>query len=300
MITKDFFLLKECPVCKKSNISLGYEDIFFKNINFTIQKCNFCKISYTNPQIRKNKLKKLYTDEISMLKGGIEISSKILKPLRVLSNKMFFNKIISKGIMIDKKDHILDYGAGEGVLVDAISKTYPNIKGADFIKIRELEENFISFSELDNNKKYKNIFKLIILRHVLEHTHDPENFLKNIEKNYLKIGGYIILEVPNYNSIYRNIFGKFFSLLTVPYHLFHFDSKSIELVIPRNFNILYKGYFNSISLGTCISNIFFKRFEGGVSLFSLLLFPVELCFDLILKLTRIEGKSLLLILQKKK
>lgn len=299
MNTNDFILVKNCPVCKILNTSTDYEGIFFKNINFTIQKCDYCKISYTNPRIRKDKLKKLYTDEISMLEGGIEISSKIFKPLRVLSNKMFINKIISMGVDIDKSDYILDFGTGEGVLVDAISKSYPKVIGADFIKVRELEF-FISFHTLENNKKYKNIFKLIILRHVLEHTHDPENFLQNIEKNYLKKGGYLILEVPNYNSIYRNIFGKFFSLLTVPYHLFHFNTRSIELFIPRNLNIVNKGFFNSISLGTSISNLFYKRFDGAVSLFSLFLFPFELCFDFFLKLTKREGKSLLLILQKRK
>jgi hypothetical protein len=52
-------------------------------------------------------------------------------------------------------------------------------------------------------------------------------------KQKLNISGYLIIEVPNFNSVWRKIFGQYFSGLYVPRHLFHFDVETLRNTLEK-------------------------------------------------------------------
>lgn len=89
---------------------------------------------------------------------------------------------------------------------------------------------------MNSNKK----FDLIILRHVLEHTPNPKNVIYKLHK-LLNKGGKILIESPNFNFNYfwMSVFKKNYFQLEVPFHLFHFTSKSTKILFQEDFKIKF-------------------------------------------------------------
>jgi len=87
-------------------------------------------------------------------------------------------------------------------------------------------------------------FDAITLNHVLEHVPSPRAYLDKAI-SLLDEGGVLLVSVPNYNSLSRRLFGKYWTHLDIPRHLFHFT--------PRNLKYLVE------SVGFCVREI---RFDG--------------------------------------
>jgi SAM-dependent methyltransferase len=70
-------------------------------------------------------------------------------------------------------------------------------------------------------------FDLITMDHVVEHLSEPSVALSSIAR-WLKPGGRLFIACPNFASIERKWFGRFWTGLDVPRHLFHFTPETLE------------------------------------------------------------------------
>ena len=73
-------------------------------------------------------------------------------------------------------------------------------------------------------------FDIVVLSNVLEHTPDPKNMLENVSR-VLKPGGQIWISCPNSQSWLRKLFGRSWINWHVPFHLFHFSSKTLAQLL---------------------------------------------------------------------
>jgi SAM-dependent methyltransferase len=73
-------------------------------------------------------------------------------------------------------------------------------------------------------------FDVIVYSHVLEHLHDPLNELKAVRR-ILKPGGQLVLALPNWNSLGRKIFKRYWMALEIPRHLYHFDVEHLQTLL---------------------------------------------------------------------
>jgi len=82
--------------------------------------------------------------------------------------------------------------------------------------------------------------RTVILRHVLEHIRDPRKILQQFAYNG---ASYFYILVPNSSGLSKKIFGKYEGLWGLPYHLWHFDRKSLEtLCESAGLKVLKSGY----------------------------------------------------------
>jgi SAM-dependent methyltransferase len=68
--------------------------------------------------------------------------------------------------------------------------------------------------------------------HVLEHLSDPALVLSHV-KRVLKPGGRLILEVPNYGSLWSRLLRDDWFPLEYPFHQFHFAPSSLRRILIR-------------------------------------------------------------------
>ncbi len=73
-------------------------------------------------------------------------------------------------------------------------------------------------------------FDVILINQVLEHVHDPMAMLKEANR-LLKDGGKLIVGVPNVASYESRIFGKYWSPLDIPRHLYHFSFPVLKAML---------------------------------------------------------------------
>jgi 2-polyprenyl-3-methyl-5-hydroxy-6-metoxy-1,4-benzoquinol methylase len=85
-------------------------------------------------------------------------------------------------------------------------------------------QNVVEFGGADQK------YDLIILRHVLEHTHHPIDLIRLLGSR-LKPKGVLYIEVPNVNSGSARLFGSKWTGYYVPRHIFHYSSDSLQHII---------------------------------------------------------------------
>ena len=122
---------------------------------------------------------------------------------------------------------ILDWGGGDGYISSVYSSMLQAITGLP------VDFSIFDYSDWEDaglnraGKEFlgqKGEFHIVLLSHVLEHTHDPVTVVKEALE-FLAAGGLVICEVPNEtHNIIRAILGTKFGL---NYHVAHFSSRSL-------------------------------------------------------------------------
>ena len=78
----------------------------------------------------------------------------------------------------------------------------------------------------------ENTYSLVILRHVLEHFPDPAPVLTKV-RSILKAGGYVLIMVPNGDSLGRRIFGSSW-VWAPPAHIYTFSPPSLSQLLKKH------------------------------------------------------------------
>ena len=76
-------------------------------------------------------------------------------------------------------------------------------------------------------------FDFVYINHVIEHVPDPVALLNDIHE-VLVPGGWIFGETENLDSLSYRVFGRYWSLLHTPYHLFFFNDETLPKVFERS------------------------------------------------------------------
>lgn len=130
---------------------------------------------------------------------------------------------------------VLEVGCGNASFLTYLESKWPNARmtGTEIsfgdlalsegsrVKLIETEAEHLLLDEQ---------FDLILMHQVLEHLADPIAGLRRI-RNALAPGGVLIGEVPNWNSPWRRVFGRFWGGMQVPRHQSFFEEASLNDVL---------------------------------------------------------------------
>jgi len=194
---------------------------------------------------------------------------------------------------LKKTGKILDVGCSKGGFLTNFKgkwKLYGleiNAKTAQIAR-KNIPSAKIYTNKIESGKLPKNYFDIITFWHVFEHLQNPGLVLKKIHSS-LKVGGYIIIEVPNSESLYRKIFRQHWQLLLVPEHLYFFSKQSLSQILEKNgFKVTKVKHFAIFTPSAISSLANFSRFKGinselailcGIALFPLIILVNILSFS---------------------
>jgi SAM-dependent methyltransferase len=166
--------MRTCPICCKltntsdiTNINLSLVDDINLNNILNVKLCNECKFYFSD----SNNTQEDYNDYYLKFNN---YQQQIYCPDKDERCANFIFENINKS---DVKT-LLDYGTGNGVLGNLLSKEFS-----------------VEMFDIDMEKNTKQ-YDLLVLSHVLEHIYDVNNFIKEISKN-IKDKGLIYIEIPN-------------------------------------------------------------------------------------------------------
>jgi 2-polyprenyl-3-methyl-5-hydroxy-6-metoxy-1,4-benzoquinol methylase len=241
---------QECPICKSNKIEMCYSGILNIHVsseNFSVLKCNNCSHAFTFPLPELKTFTALYGDDYYSYNINIDhyndkIKFKIKKLLYANDNK----NLISNGIRSFignqvsifpklKKSNpnlkILDIGCGNGAFLSFMKALNLDTYGIDIssraIETAKQNGHKVIFGTIEDTVFPDDFFDIITINNVLEHLHDPVFVLKKINR-MLKIGGELIICVPNFDCFGRKSFGKEWDGLAIPWHIHHFTMKSLK------------------------------------------------------------------------
>lgn len=243
---------------------------------FDVYLCRRCKIGFTDPYPTEETTRHLYetkeSSDFDIIRDSPIDYIKDFLSRRQLTRLAPHNHVRA----------VLDYATGNGRFAVSATKVFPNarVDAVDYQSTppRLLQNqvgtvNYYSHTAFaEQNQQYD----LIIVRHVLEHTHHPVQLVKCLSER-LAPDGIIYIEVPNLGSGCAKVFGKYWKGYYVPRHIFHYTIDSLtdivrcaglEGEVGRN-EIPLMGNSIWILTGADKSNVF-------VQCLGILLYPIQL------------------------
>lgn len=227
-----------CKVCGSSYTEYlisTVDKLFPTKGKYNIVRCGECGLIYTNPRPTQEELKTLYPQEYWGLIGGKgdNHNSKILVKVEEAYRKYLLSlevKVIKK--LLKPNGKILDVGCGNGSILSLCKKqgfrTFGVELSPDAIKnVRNSHGLDIICGDIFEAGYNSNFFDVVTLYHVLEHLHEPLRTLKEIRR-ILKDQGFLVIQVPNIDSLQFKMFREKWFPIDTPRHLYHFSPKTIN------------------------------------------------------------------------
>ena len=240
MDINNLIINKLCPICKsekiqdKKEIQSKHSEI---NLLFSLEKCLDCNHRFLSKFPTEQYLEKLYKDNSKYVfshEFHENYEKNKFKEEGFEKVKSFKEHWIFNFVDINKSGEYLEIGPGLCGLYKTFHEKKWHCEGLDlqpFIKAPGIVDNL---EKIKNNSK-----DVAVALDVIEHSIDPDKFLKNIN-NKLKINGKMFLTFPNSDSFKSKILNNRWDMVVPLAHLNFFSKKSIKISLENNnFKLTY-------------------------------------------------------------
>ncbi len=269
-----------CLICRQSNHSVLFDQNYpielnrsnllkiYKSSSNTklydqLVKCNACNFVYISPRICNDIVNQSYEEAID----DTFFSQNIY---RIETFSKYLNKIckILKINPKEKKYKVLDIGCAGGAFVKAASDFEFEAQGVEPSRwlAKKGSETYnvkISNGYLREQNYQEELFDIIFLWDVIEHMTDIDNSMEIISK-ILKKDGYLVVNIPDYDSIARKIFKRNWPFF-LNVHLFYFTRKTLSQYLNQfGLEAFYSTpFFQNLGLGYILERaaFYFKVFK---------------------------------------
>ena len=236
----------ECFICgSEMHPSLILSDERYETTpkkEFEIYECSECGLGKTHPL--PDDLEKYYH---SQYYDGLKEKKK-LSVIRKIHSK-YENLVEPDDLLPNNGKRLLAVGCGPGNKLAQLdlegwdcTGVEPNKEAAEYaISEHGLDVKNGTLSEVSADLAEEE-FDVIIFDHVFEHLPNPN---KNLElcDELLAENGDLIIEVPNFDSWDRKLFGKYWGDHDVPRHIYHYTPDSLDrLLDTHGFNLVASSY----------------------------------------------------------
>lgn len=155
-----------------------------------------------------------------------------------------------------EKGRLLEIGCGPGHNLVNLSEqgwevtgVEPNKSAVEMGKNKyDLNIHHGTLDEVSSQLK-KSSFDVVLLNHVFEHIPNPRETISQIY-NLITAEGFVIIEVPNFDSILRRTLGEFWGDCDVPRHAYHYTPQSLDILMKeQGFRRIDASYYKGALLG---------------------------------------------------
>lgn len=223
-----------CPLCSSEKIGLQFTctDHFLSKKEFPIFRCSECEFLFTQDSPEESEIAGFYESDsyISHSDTSEGFSNKIYRIAR--SVMLHKKKKLIKKLTGLQKGSLLDIGSGTGYFAGTMKKAGWQARGIEInTKARQFSISHFGLN-ITTPDKISNIesnsFDCITLWHVLEHFHNPFNYISEISR-LLKPGAICVIALPNCSSYDAEHYNQFWAAWDVPRHLWHFKPSSFRI-----------------------------------------------------------------------
>jgi len=209
-----------CPVCAGARFSQVFSvaDPLVAT-KLTLERCLTCEIVLLNPRLTERAIEKI--EDASTF---YDISpSEIDEHLRALDGML--GRLEAS---VTRRDKLLDVGCNRGFLLEAARRRGWNVVGVELSDVAasraRSDFGLTVHGTLDAVAHER--FDLIVAWHVLEHTLDPIEFLRDAS-SLLAPEGILAIQVPSFDALATFINRGMFSSLVCAVHNFYFERESL-------------------------------------------------------------------------
>lgn len=214
-----------CPLCSSNRKS--HEELMTKQ-GFHFVRCNECDLIFVNPRIRQEIIKKSYESDSMANEAWVDV---LLSPAETQFQTKDFSRLLDLLTSFQSSGRLLDVGCSIGRFLDLARKRGFETIGLELSqKARRYAQETLELEVLDKTLEEIHFpeasFDVVIASGVLEHVVDPVQFLREVNR-VLKIGGIILVGVPNVYSLAAMMMREITRTFTGMNHLTYFSEATL-------------------------------------------------------------------------
>jgi 2-polyprenyl-3-methyl-5-hydroxy-6-metoxy-1,4-benzoquinol methylase len=228
-----------CPLgCPKDDdvILTGHDYLHNLPGEFTVVKCRACGLMRTNPRPTPEAMGFYYPDDYGPYLSTAVKKNDAMAALKARIIDMLRSLIPTNGTRLPKMapGRMLEIGCASGSFMHRMAGRGWNVEGVEFSKKAAQAAEQLGYrvyvGSLESVRPSGEPFDLIVGWMVLEHLHDPVGGLKKILE-WAKPGAWLVLSVPNVESLGFRLFKEKWFALHLPNHLYHLAPRSLERLL---------------------------------------------------------------------
>ncbi|MEC8425036.1 MAG: class I SAM-dependent methyltransferase, partial [Myxococcota bacterium] len=233
-----------CPLCGGDAFDVVLRDVRDELTGrpgtFHVSRCQGCGFVMTRPRPTPEGLGFYYDGAYSS--GGDEPGQIDMRGFYTSNAGTLLNKLrtatIEKVRMPGPDDRVLDVGCSQGFFLRAArtrwgaSTTGIDLDEGSIAQAVDAEACTYRTGRLPDVDFGADRFSIVTFFECLEHESDPVGALRAAHR-LLEPEGLCLVEVPNWRSPWRRLFGRYWMPLLMPQHLSHFDPKSLRTAMEK-------------------------------------------------------------------
>lgn len=261
-----------CNICKSTQFKfflIAQDPDSEEKKEYNLLKCVNCKFIFLEQKKEDITFESAYSPSYW---GRTKISN-------FFYNAIFLRERRSIITRLKRKGKLLDFGCGQGEFLEFMSEKRLDVYGVETPEyvnyaLKHKRDLVIYYQDLNKIGFKENSFDAITMWHVFEHLATPGEYLKEIYR-ILKPEGYLIISVPNIDSLQGTFMKKNWLYLDLPRHINQFTPKTLTYILEcerfsvrdvKHFSVEYNifGWWQSLfNLIGCEKNFFYKYFKKG-------------------------------------
>ena len=207
---------------------------------FHVVECRRCGLLYVNPKPTQQEIGRFYPETYSW-KETLEAESFFAKCVRKWEKAYRYHLLrdeVSKVVKFTGRGFgkVLDIGCGTGDRLDVFRNKGFETYGIETSDSADYAKDHLKLNVLKGDLFSANFpsgfFDIVTLYNVLEHTHDPMKVCQEVQK-ILKEDGFLIIQVPNKNSLQYILFKKRWAAFDVPRDLYYFGIGTLTSMLEK-------------------------------------------------------------------
>ena len=219
-----------CSVCR------GTATAHLRCESDTLSRCNTCRLIFLNAARDTQKIFSYYQDEFYDAQG--ERFNMFVERLVLFFRYVRYRKIIAAARQRNlHAGKILDVGFSRGYVLQMLKrkgwKSYGINVSHNVVAHAKSQGLTAIEGELPKVTFPYASFDVITFWHVLEHVPEPDQYVKMCSR-IIKPKGFMIIEVPNSDSIPARLFRCNWLALDLPRHLSHFTPASLSYLLNKH------------------------------------------------------------------
>ena len=216
-------------------VRVVHERRYGMSATFRIVRCLHCGLLYLNPRPNEQEMLAYYPPEYQVAmrqvlqevrrsrigRIGLRVMRRVRKP------------------PLEKVGRVLDIGCSSGDYLAYLRTLGWEVYGVELDEeaARYARENFgidVRAGAAEHTLKEfpDESFDVVTMWHVLEHLFDPSSVLAEVHR-ILRPGGILMLEMPNFRSLWASLLGEFWFPLEIPRHLSHFTPPTLRAILTK-------------------------------------------------------------------
>lgn len=227
-----------CKICDSTNLKTAFtlKDHSHTGVKFIVSKCLDCGFHFTQDIPDTESIGPYYKSEnyvshSDTQKGAFYSVYHSVRNYMLKKKKKLVQS--TTGINTGK---LLDIGTGTGYFPNIMNQSGWETEGIEQDEAtRKYASSKFKFKVHDTNAFYKlkaESFDAITMWHVLEHVHDLDGYLKNIN-SILTPNGSFIVAVPNHTSFDQKYYKEYWAAWDIPIHLWHFNPITMRVLMMK-------------------------------------------------------------------